>query len=757
MAKIKTDKMDDGEATLGAGKRQSKKGKWTRRGFITAGVVAGGALLVGVAIRPGHHEKKLRKYVEGEGETLITAWVKIGADNRVTAIIPHSEMGQGVLTALGAMLAEEMDVPMDELVLTEAPAEKEYVNYILGREFILGGKKVTGIVQDTVNGAFMAVTKGMGLQITGGSASVRFTGTAAMQTAGAAAREMLMAAAAKTWDVKPSELSTKDTHIIHAASGKSAPYAQFAEAAAQMRPNLNPVLKARKDYTIMGTSVPRRDIPSKVDGTAMFGVDAAVEGMKYAVVKAAPVHGAQVASMNASEARTLPGVIDVLNMGDFIAVIADGYWPAKQALDYVDVTFTETGREGVTSESLLAQYRSDIAGAKKFKKMVSKGDSAGAAKTAASLYEAEYTVPFLAHACMEPMSALAWVRGGKCDIWTGTQNPLGTRMVTAKTLEMDFENVSVHNQFLGGGFGRRATADYTNQAARLSQTTGLPIKMIWSREEDIAQDHYRPSALAQMKAAIGDDGYPVSWENTFVHKLDPPEASHIFYNIPNQTIRYTESDVHIRFGPWRSVDHTQHGFYTESFIDELAHEAGIDPYEYRRKLLAGKPRYLAVLDAAAKAGKWGEPLPEGQARGIAITESFMTIVAEVVTVDMNGDLPRAVHVACAADAGLAVNPDGFRAQMESGIIYGLTAAIFGDISIEDGAVQQSNFHDYEMIRMDNAPDIDVVIINSDARIGGAGEPGTPPITPALTNAIFSATGKRIRNLPVKNYEFGDAS
>ena len=743
--------LDNKDRSLKMDKKR-KKGKWTRRGFITAGVVAGGAFMVGVAIRPGHIEKKLRQYVEGEGETLVTAWVKIGEDNKVTALVPHSEMGQGVLTALGAMLADEMDVEWDNLEIIEAPAEKDYANFTLAREFILGGKKVTGIVQDTVNGAFLAVSKKMGLQITGGSASVRFTGTAAMQTAGAAAREMLIKAAANAWDVSEADITTADSHLYHTASGRSAPYAQFVKTAADMRPNLNPPLKARSDYKLMGTSLPRRDIPAKVDGTAMFGIDASVEGMKYAVVQAAPVHGSTVARMNASEARGMAGVIDVLNMGDFIAVIADGYWQAKQALDYVDVEFTASENDGVSDDTILAAYRSALSGGAKVKSMVKIGDIAAA--QSAKTIDAEYTVPFLAHATMEPMSALAWVRDGKCDLWTGTQNPLGTRGETAKILDLPFEDVTIHNQFMGGGFGRRASVDYTNQAARLSAKTKRPIKLIWTREEDMAQDHYRPSAMARLSAKLGDDGYPVSWKNRYVHKLDPAEASHIFYDIPNQDIGYVKSEQHIRFGPWRSVDHTQHGFYTESFIDELASAAGIDPYEYRRKLLLNKPRHLAVLDAAAKMADWGKALPAGQAQGIAITESFMTIVAEVVTVDMNAGEPRILHVACAADAGMAINPDGFTAQMESGIIYGLTAALYGEISIEDGAVQQSNFHDYEMVRMDNAPVIDVQILTSDAPIGGAGEPGTPPITPAVTNAIFAATGKRIRSLPVKNHEFG---
>ena len=733
--------------------KPAKTGKWTRRGFITAGTLAGGALLVAVAIRPGHIEKKMAKYVEGEGESLVTAFVKIGQDNKITAIIPHSEMGQGVLTALGAMLCEEMDVAFEDLDIIEAPAEKDYANFVLAREFIAGGKSIPPMLQDTVNGVFLAATKAIGLQITGGSASVRFTGASAIQTAGAAARELLMKAAAKAWDAPLSEISTQNAVIYHKATGRSEPYARFAKEAAAQKPNRNPVLKDRKDYTIMGTSVPRRDIPSKVDGTAMFGVDASVDGMKYAAVKAAPVIGNKVASMNAAEARGMPGVIDVLNMGGFVAVVAEGYWQATQALAFVDITFDTTANDSVSSQDITAQYAQALENGK-VKSLVSIGNVSEAQSENTKQIEREYNVPFLAHATLEPMSALAWVRDGKCDLYTGTQNPLGTRMITAKTLDMDFENVTVHNMFLGGGFGRRATPDYTNQAALISQKTGLPIKLIWSREEDMAQDHYRPSATARMRAVLGEDGYPLSWENHFVHKHDPAEASHIFYNIPNQSIGYVESPTHIRFGPWRSVDHTQHGFFTESFIDELAAQAGIDPYDYRRTLLAGKPRHIKVLDAAAKLGEWGKELPAGQAKGIAIVESFGSLVAEVATVDISSGTPRVLHVACAADAGMAVNPDGFTAQMESGIIYGLTAALYGEITIDGGAVEQSNFHDYEMVRMNDAPDIDVISLTSDAPLGGAGEPGTPPISPAVTNAIFAASGKRIRDLPIKNHDFG---
>ena len=376
---------------------------------------------------------------------------------------------------------------------------------------------------------------------------------------------------------------------------------------------------------------------------------------------------------------------------------------------------------------------------------------------AAKVIEAEYSVPYLAHACMEPMNATAWVRDGQADVWCGTQNPLGTRSAVAKSLEMEIDNVAMHTAFMGGGFGRRAIPDYALQAAALSKASGHPIKLIWSREETTRQDHYRPAVLGRFKAAVDENGMPLTWESVFNHEGEPKEASDIIYGIPNKKVEVVDSPSHTRLGPWRSVDHTQHGYFTESFIEELAHDAGKDGYDYRRALLAESPRHLKVLDAAAKLGKWNETLPAGQARGISIVESFMTICAQVVTVDMSDGSPKVLHVACAADPGLAVNPNGFEAQMESGIAYGLTAALYGEISLEDGAVAQSNFHDYEMLRMDQAPAIDTVIVTSDAPLGGGGEPGTPPIAPALANAVFNATGKRVRKLPMRDLDFGGAS
>lgn len=738
-------------------KQRSKAAKWSRRGFITAGVVAGGALIVGVAIRPGHREKKMAEYMTKDGETLLTAFVKIAPDNTVTAIVPHAEMGQGVLTALGAMLAEEMDVDWDALEIIEAPAHKDYASYIAGREFMLPGKAIPNFLQDTVNGAFMKITEAMNLQITGGSLSVRFTGVSGMQIAGAAARDLITRAAAAKWDVPVSELRTQSSFVYHDASKRSAPYADFAVEAGKTKPSLNPPLKSRKDYKLMGTSLPRRDIPAKVDGTANFGIDAIVPGMKYAAVKAAPVFGARVVNADTITGKAMPGVVDVLNMGSYVAVIADGYWAAQQAIDSIDIKFSKTDNDGINQADIFAQYETAMdavaAGTGKSKTLHEAGKLSKGFEAAAEVFEASYSVPYLAHACMEPMNATAWVRDGKCDIWTGTQNPLGTKGVAAKILDIDAENVTVHNQFLGGGFGRRAMTDYFSQAVEVSQKSGLPIKLIWSREESTQHDFYRPAAACRFKIGVDDAGLPVAWDHIFTHKLDPVESSLPCYNVGALRAHYVESPAHVPHGPWRSVDHTQHGFFIESVVDELAHKSGMDGYAYRRKLLAGKPRHLNVLDRAAKLGKWDETLPAGQAKGIAIMESFGSIVAEVLTVDMSEGRAKVLHVACAADAGMAVNPDGFKAQMESGIIYGLTAALTGKISIEDGSVSQSNFHDYEVMRISDAPAIDVDIITSDAKLGGAGEPGTPPVTPALTNAIFKATGKRLRSLPVSDFDF----
>ena len=731
-------------------------GKWTRRGLITAGVVAGGALAVGVAIRPGHRVPGLAPLVTGDGEQLVNTWVKIGADNIVTAIVPHSEMGQGAQTALAQMLADELDADWSLVRFMEAPAEDEYANYALGRGFILGGQVFPALLEPTVDGAFLQVTKAMHLQITGGSASVRATGLHGMRMAGAAAREMLVAAAAEAWNVPPADIVTANSLLSHAASGRTAPYAEFAAAAGTRVPPVHPRLKTYDQFRIMGRSVPRLDIPAKVDGSLRFGIDAVVPGMKYAAIMAAPVLGARLQSVDTAAADGMPGVHAVIQLEDAVAVVADGWWQAKLAVAALVPVWSQTPADDASSESIFTTFRQDmdaaVAAGDEVEDLVI-GDARGTIGSAHRMIEGVYRVPYLAHACMEPMNATASVADGKCEIWLGSQNPLGTKHAVAAALGMAPEDVTVHNHPMGGGFGRRATDDASLQAALIASKAGVPVKLIWSREEDMRHDHYRPAALSIFRAALDKNGAVTAWENQFVDKHEPKEAPYIPYAVPNQFIHFVNSPTHVRFGPWRSVDHSQHGFFTEGFFDEVATAVGKDPFELRRELLVDKPRHRAVLEMAATKADWSMRRPAGSGRGIALQESFGTIVATVadVTVDKSG--VRVNRVVCAVDCGFAVSPDGLAAQMESGILYGLTAALHGEITIDKGAVVQGNFHDYPVVRMNEAPPIEVHVINSGAAMGGGGEPGTPGIAPALANAIFDATGHRIRELPVSRHDF----
>lgn len=730
-------------------------GKWTRRAFISSGVLAGGALAIGVAIRPGDRSSKVAGLIADSDEAVFDVWLKIAPDNTVTAIVPHAEMGQGVHTSLAMMLADEMDADWNTLRVQEAPAHEEYANYALAKGYALGERDLPTFLVPTVDGFFLTATQMMGLQITGGSTSVKTTGQYAMRVAGAAARSMLLSAAAEAWDVASGELEARDGIVRHSASGREAPFAEFAARAAELPEPPAPTLKTADAFRLMGTSPQRLDVPAKVDGTAMFGIDADLPGMEYAAVRAAPVFGAAVESVSPGSVQDLPGIRRIVNLGDAVAVVADGYWQAKTALQQLDVSFTVSGNESVEQSDIYARFAADLDRASErdsFETDVKHGDAARAFADGGRLVEAEYRVPYLAHATMEPMNCTAWMRDGRMELWLGTQNPLGFAHEVADALDMDAEQVIVHNQYLGGGFGRRAFSDFAIQAARIAAESANPVKLIWSREEDMQHDHYRQACISRFRAALDDSGAPLAWEHSYVDKHDPAEATHIPYAIANQLIRFTESSTHVPWGFWRSVDHSLHAFFTESFIDELAVAAGKDPFEYRRQLLADNPRFLAVLELAAEKSGWGTPLPEGQGRGIAIHRSFGTIVAQVVDVEIVDGRPRARRVTCAVDAGFAVHPDGLRAQMESGIVYGLTAALYGEISIRGGAVRQSNFHDYEMLRIDEAPVVETHVIDSGEALGGAGEPGTPAIAPALANAVFDATGRRIRELPFKHHD-----
>lgn len=730
-------------------------GKWTRRAFISAGVLAGGVVVFGITIRPGNRAKDVAGLVAAEDETVFNVWLKIAPDNTVTAIVPHAEMGQGVHTTLAMMLADEMDADWDLVSMMEAPAHEEYANYALAKGFALGDADFPAFLMDTVDGFFLTATKLMNLQITGGSTSVPTTGQHGMRIAGATAKAMLLQAAAEEWQVPVADLKAQKSHVIYGAGNKSASFADLARRAAQLSGPAKPRLKTPDQFTIMGTNVQRFDVPAKVDGSAMFGIDAVLPGMKYATVKASPVFGTNVVSIDESSIQDMPGVRRVVNLGDAVAVVADGYWQAKQALDRLNIEFEQGDHDAIEQSSIFQQFSDDMDAATAGGQEITdfeQGDAAAAIAAAGSVVEAEYRVPYLSHAPMEPMNCTAWVHDDVCEIWTGTQNPLGFAAEVAQAIDMDTGQVVLHNQFLGGGFGRRAFSDYTIQAARLAAESPYPLKLIWSREEDMRHDHYRQASISRFRAALDEAGKPTAWINQYVEKHDPKEAPYIPYGIDNQYIHYAESKTHVPWGFWRSVDHSLHAFFTESFIDELAFAAGRDAYQYRRDLLVNSPRFRKVLDTAAEKSGWDRPLPENRGRGIAIHRSFGTIVAQVVEVEVVDGKVKAHRVVCAVDAGFAMHPDGMKAQMESGIVYGLTAALYSDISIRRGAVAQSNFHDYQMLRMNESPEIETHIINSGEKIGGAGEPGTPAIAPALTNAIFNATGKRIRELPVKLHD-----
>ncbi len=738
---------------------RSRAAKWTRRGFIGAGVLAGGALIVGVAVRPGNPVGKLGPIVAGgEGEQLVNSWVKIGADNVITAIVPHCEMGQGAHSVLAQMLADELDADWSLVRVMQAPADGNYVVTDTARGFVAPGTlDAPDWLEPTWNGLFTKISQLADVMITGGSSSIRTTGQRTMRIAGAAARQMLIAAAAREWGVPAAEIVTANSTLSHAASGKSAPYAKFAAAAAEEDMPQTPALKSPKDYRLMGTDAPRTDIPEKVTGAAQFGIDATVPGQKltYAAVRKVPVPGTRIASMKADAAKTMPGVLQILNMGDFLAVVADSYWQAQQALNTIEAEYTKSESSIRSTADQFAAFAAalDQAGDQGGKELVGKGDVAAAMQGAAKKITAEYRAPYLAHAPLEPMNATVWVRDGKCEIWTSTQVPLMARSAAAKAIGLSADDVTMHHPLLGGGFGRRLETDYVVMAARIGLATGYPVKMIWSREEDTQKGLFRCADLSRFTGAIDAQGRLVAWNNVFTQHNDPAEACDApFYDVPHKSIRVAEAELHLPFAAFRSVDHSQQAFFVESFIDEAAHAAGRDPVEFRLAMLGNSPRHKAVLEKVAAMSGWGTKPAAGRGRGVALVQSFGTIVAEVVEVDMSAGKPRLTQVWCAADPGFAMNPDGFRNQMEGGIVFGLTAALHGEITLKDGAVEQGNFNDYPMLRIDECPPIAVEIINADpVHLGGAGEPGLPPIAPALANAIFAASGKRIRELPIAKH------
>ncbi|TDI57903.1 MAG: xanthine dehydrogenase family protein molybdopterin-binding subunit [Alphaproteobacteria bacterium] len=727
-------------------------GKFTRRAFMATGGLVGGGLALGFAFAPN----RLTIYTADpdSADAQLNTWVMITPDNKVVVTVPHAEMGQGSQTGLPMMLADELDADWSTVSMVQAPATEIYANSDLARGFVLGDVSLPNSIFRLLDYSLFKLSGMIGVQNTGGSSAVRYTGNMAMRSAGAAAKHMLLQAAATRWGVSASSLTASESVVTHAASNQSATYGELASEAALMEVPLQPTLKSPDQFTLIGTSQPRFDIPSKVDGSAEYGIDVEVPGMLYAAIKHAPVFGSKYQATNLSEVRASRGVMDIVELDGAIAVVADNFWRAKIALDMMELQCIGGDRQSMTSAQIYDRY-AEAALSEDGSYDADIGDTAAALAQSDRIVKASYRVPFLAHAAMEPLNCTASVTKDRCDVWVGHQNPLGARAAAAVAAGMDADNVTIHNRMLGGGFGRRTPTDFVTQAVTLSRQVGAPIKLIWSREEDIQHDMYRPAVANHMSAALDADGMPTAWTNSYTNsgQNEPAESPLTQYAIPNQSIKGVDVDSAVPIGAWRSVGHTQHSFFNESFVDELAVEAGIDPYQYRRKLLADMPRHRKVLDVAAQKAGWGEPLPAGRARGIAIEQSFGSIVAEVAEVSVSDDGDVTVHkVTAVIDCGTAVNPDSVVAQIEGGIIYGLTAALYGDIEIADGCVVQTNFPDYPMVTLQQAPDIEVHIINSGEAIGGVGEPGTPPIAPAVTNAIYQITGKRIRNLPISAHD-----
>jgi isoquinoline 1-oxidoreductase beta subunit len=711
-------------------------GKWTRRAFIGAGTVVGGGFVLGVTglvLSPTRHGVVSDDAIE-KGE--LTTWIAVTPDNIVTVLVPHCEMGQGAHTALAMMAAEEMDADWNLVQVKEAPALDIYANgYML--------HAATGTPPDWLGrGLEYASYRGMrwfGLMATGGSMSVRTTGVYGMRVAGAASKEMLIAAAAKRFGVDAAECTARLSRVEHQASGRSATFGELARDAAAMDVPSRPTLKNPDTYTISRTSRPRHDIPSKVNGTAIYGIDVTQPGMLYAAVEIAPVYGGTLVSVDTAPAEGMPGVKRVVKLEEGVAVVADSYWRARRALASLKPQFDDAGHGGVSTASIFDAFDTAL------------GTPPAMPADAAKVVTADYRVPFLAHATMEPMVCTARVDDTGADIWAGVQDPLNARSTAAKALEIDVEQVRLTNQLLGGGFGRRLpfTFDYVDMGVRIARAMSpTPVKMIWSRENDIQHDYYRPASMSRFAGALDASGTPLA-VRSFYAGGGNGESVFMPYALGDRDDDDRDAPHPIRLGQWRSVLNSQHGFFKESFVDELAHAAGKDPFAFRRDLLAERPRFRVVLEKVAALSAWGTPLPEGEGRGIALTESFGTIVGEVahVRVSPEGAL-KVLHVYAAVDCGDVINVDSATAQVEGGIVFGLSAALLGEITIEGGKVVQRNFRDHEMIHIADAPQVTAAFVRSDAPLGGLGEPCVPPVAAAVTNAVYAATGVRVRTLPI---------
>jgi isoquinoline 1-oxidoreductase subunit beta len=721
-----------------------------RRAFLIGGaaVVGGGAFAVYWGDKSA--ARRAVELTSKDGGASFLSWMRIAPDDTVTIYSPHIDFGQGSHTALAQMLADELDADWTKVKVVQAPGETAFANTSLGKGFLADMSGYPGVINALPIAIVSMIARSMPLQITGGSSAVRFTGQVGMRAVGASARLALIEEAAERLGVPKAELVTADSRVAHEKSGRTLRYGELAAAASQRSLEDEPTLKSPKDYRLIGKPVPRFDVPDKVNGKAQYGIDFSLPDMRVATVMAAPIRGGKLLSVDEAPAMAIGGVEKVVKLDDAVIVVAKGYWQALKGLRALDPKFSDGGNSNLSSASIFAAQ--DAAWkAGKAENTGGDGDVDGAfVASGVKLVEAEYRVPFLHHAMMEPFALTGHYKDGKLDMWGGLQDPIATKMHAAKAAELDADNVTFHPMIMGGGFGRRFPdmCEIIWQTARLAKQVPYPVKLIWSREEDVRQGTYRAQSSAHLKASL-KDGKITAYRNDYVQGEDAEAETRFIYALPAASRRQFQYKSNQMDGPWRSVNSTQQGFYNESFMDELAHAAGQDPYQFRRAHLPAGSRHLAVLDAVAKRSGWGTPVAQGRGRGIAIVESFGTIVGEVVEASMGEDGRPKVHkVWAVVDCGTTVNPLNGEAQIMGGIIMSLSASIGEQVTLDKGAVVQSNFNDYPILKLAEAPDVDVHFIESGAKMGGLGEPGVPPASAALTNALFAATGKRIRQLPI---------
>jgi isoquinoline 1-oxidoreductase beta subunit len=715
-----------------------------RRQFLLTTSVVGGAFVLGFFLPSRQVEAAAIAEqpwtAPTQGGTEVNAWLVIGSDDTVTIRVAQSEMGEGVFTSMPMLVAEELACDWQKVRAEYASANRSL------RE----------------NRVYQRMA-------TGGSGAVRRS-REYLQQAGASARVRLITAAAQQWGVPANECRAEQGTVMHPASSRKISYGALAAAAAQVKLDAEPAIKTPDQFTLLGRSLNRLDVPLKVNGSAIYGIDVRLPDMLYASVMTCPVFGGTLKRYDFEAIKSLPGVRTAVEVPNGIAVVADSFWRAKTALEVMPIEWDFGAHANASSEGFWKTFREalDKSGA------VAKeeGDAMAAIKASAKVVEADYEVPYLAHATMEPMNCTAQVAPQRVDVWVGTQNPEGALAAAAEITQVAPENVYVHNCFLGGGFGRRARNDDVRQVVTVAKALGgRPVQLIWTREEDIRHDVYRPMAAIRFRAALDANGTPVAYFNrsvthSILSGLRPDDVkggidrtsveglATIPYGFSQYRIEHLIQNTPVPVWFWRSVGASQNAFAVECFIDEIAHASGKDPVELRRQLLKGHSDWLHVLDTVAQKADWGKAMPQGTAQGVAIAESYGSIVAEVaeVSVSKRGEV-RVDRVVCAVDCGHVVNPLTVAEQMESGIVYGLTAALYGQITIKDGRVVEGNFDDYQMLRLDAMPEVEThLALTGGDKWGGIGEPGVPPLAPSVCNAIFKVTGKRVRSLPLSNHD-----